>query len=196
MPDDKLALSIWNHNDLSIGSVFSIYNSNEAFGKWVLIDQRGMAVFPKLGPVKISGLTVKEAEDLLGELYGEVLKEPVLTLKVLNRSVDVVGEVVMPGKVILEKERPTLMEVVGECRGFSGYADIERIEIIRDNVRYTVNLRELSEYHTYGLVMQSGDILHVPSRSGKRLEQSAPVIIPFASVITALSLVATIVLSQ
>ena len=32
-PDDKISISVWNHDDLSIGSSFSIYNTNESFGK-------------------------------------------------------------------------------------------------------------------------------------------------------------------
>ena len=48
-PDDKLTISIWNHDDLSVGSTFSIYNSNEVYGKWILVDKTGTAMIPPFG---------------------------------------------------------------------------------------------------------------------------------------------------
>jgi ActR/RegA family two-component response regulator len=35
--DDKLSTSVRGHDNLSIGSLFGIYNSNEVYGKWVLL---------------------------------------------------------------------------------------------------------------------------------------------------------------
>ena len=47
--DDKISVSIWNHTDMSVGSVFGIYNSNEVFGKWLLVSKDSTVFLPKIG---------------------------------------------------------------------------------------------------------------------------------------------------
>ena len=82
--DDKISLSIWNHDDMSIGSVFSIYNSNEAYGKWVLVDKAGFVSFPKIGKVKVSGLNCPQAADTLQALFAKYLVDPIIVVKVFK----------------------------------------------------------------------------------------------------------------
>ena len=67
--DDKISVSIWNHDDMSVGSVFSIYNSNESFGKWVLVNHEGYVSLPKIGSIKLAGLSCDEAKVILIEKY-------------------------------------------------------------------------------------------------------------------------------
>jgi polysaccharide export outer membrane protein len=87
--DDKLSTSIRGHGDLSIGSLFGIYNSNEVYGKWVLAGKDGYAVFPAIGPVFIAGLTTKAAADTLALRDAVQIKNPVVVVKVLNMQVSV-----------------------------------------------------------------------------------------------------------
>jgi len=47
--DDKINLSIWDHDNMSVGSVYGIYNSNEVYGKWLMVDHEGLINLPKYG---------------------------------------------------------------------------------------------------------------------------------------------------
>ncbi|MEM7035682.1 MAG: response regulator, partial [Bacteroidota bacterium] len=123
-PDDKVSLSIWNNDDMSVGSVFGIYNSNEVYGKWVLVDARGFATLPLIGNVHLAGKSTTEAAELLQEMYGKEIREPVIVVRVLNREVTVTGEVKEPGNFILDKEKYTLAEVLGKAEGFTDYAKL------------------------------------------------------------------------
>jgi len=186
-PDHKISVSIWNHDDLSIGSVFSIYNSNEAYGKWVLVNDSGEVVLPRVGKVRLGGLTCPAAADTLEQLYAPILVDPVIVVKILNREVTVLGEVRTPGVYLLEKEKNTLTELIGKAQGFERYADLERVQLIREGVSYELDLTELNQPSYHSLVMQAGDLLHVASRKEKRLDEKAPTIIPFASALTAVA---------
>lgn len=192
--DDKLSLSIWNHDDLSIGSVFSIYNSNEAFGKWVLIDEDGNAQLPKIGEVHLEGLTCIEAADTLERLYAKHIKDPIIVAKVLNRHVTVLGEVRMPGYIILEEEQVNLMDVIGKAQGFSDYADLSSVRLVRGNKSYYLDLQELESVFYHNIIVHSGDILIVSSKKGKSLDQKAPTLIPFASALTAIAVFSTLII--
>lgn len=184
--DDKLSVSVWNHQNLSIGSVFGIHNSNEVYGHWILVDSRGDVMLPKIGRVHIQGLTTLQAGDTLTRLYSEILVDPIIVVKVQNREVSVLGEVRTPGKYLLEKEVNTLTEIIALAQGFDFYANKEEIELIRDNKCYKIDYTVLQN-NDYRIILQSGDVVNVPSRGGKLIDKRSPTLIAFASAITAIA---------
>jgi polysaccharide biosynthesis/export protein len=190
--DDKLTVSVWNHDELSVGSLFTIYNTNESFGKWLLVDERGVVMLPGLGPVRLGGLTCSAAQDTLRTLYAKNLVDPVVVVKVLNRTVTVLGEVRSPGGYVMEKERVTLGEVLGMTQGLTDFADNSKVEVVRNGVSYRVDMTVLDEQRANAIVLRSGDLVNVPSRNHKALAQRANIIIPFASAITAVALILSV----
>jgi polysaccharide export outer membrane protein len=195
-PDDKLSLSIWSHNDMSLGSVFSIYNSNESFGKWVLVDQNGYVQLPKVGKVKIGGLTCTEAADTLRNFFGQEIKEPIIVVKILNRKVTILGEVTTPGNYILEEEQVRLMEAIGHAQGFTKYANMEHLKLVRNNQSYALDLRTMDPLQLHNLMVQSDDLIIATPTRGKAYDEKAPRLIPIATAITAFVIITSFVVSK
>lgn len=193
--DDKLSLSVWNHDDLSLGSVFSIYNSNEAYGKWILVDQAGYVQIPKLGKVKVLGMSTTEAADTISRMYAKHINNPIVVVKVLNRYVTILGEVRAPKAYPLEKEQMGLIEILGKAEGFTQYANLNEVRLVRNGLNYTLDLENGDAYRFDKLILQSEDILIVSAKKGKVLDQKAPTLIPFASALTAIAVVASFVLN-
>lgn len=191
-PDDKISVSIWGHDDLSVGSIFGIYSSNEVYGKWVLINQNGEAVLPKLGSVCLYGLTTEGAASILRELYGEFIVKPIIVVKVLNREVTILGEVGTPGNYLLEKESNSLIEIIGRAGGMNFYSNKKEVKLIRNNVEYYFDLTKMEDFSLNNINLQSGDVLYIPSRKGKMIDKKAPTLIPFTSVITTIGLMISI----
>ena len=191
-PDDKLSVSIWNHDDLSIGSVYSIYNTNEAFGKWVLIESDSTAAIPYIGTTIVGGMSLNQAEELIKDSLGTYIKNPIVELRVLNREVTMLGELNAPGNYLLEKEISTLVEYLGKAQGLTYYANTKKVQIIRNEISYTVDLRKLKEFSTKNIFLQAGDIIYIPAKRGKNLVMKAPVLIPFASLITSLGVLISV----
>jgi polysaccharide export outer membrane protein len=191
--DDKLNVSVWNHDDLSVGSLFGVHSSNEVYGKWVMVDAAGYVMLPKMGQVRVGGLTCLEAAATLATLYSKILVDPILVVKVLNRDVTILGEVRSPGKYILEKERNTLTEMVGSAQGFEFYAQKKKVQLIRNNKSYQIDFTQLLGAN-YQILVQAGDVINVPTRKGKAIDKKAPTLIPFASTLTALAVLVSIVL--
>ncbi len=186
-PDDKVSLSIWNHNDVSVGSTFSIYNSNEAFGKWLLVQEDSTVALPKLGIFKIGGLTCKEAAEELKAEFGKTLKDPIIVIKIMNKKVTVLGEVNQPGVYVLEKERTRVAEVIGEAQGLTFYANKSKVQLIRDGKTYILDFTSKNALE-YNVVLHSGDVLNVLSKNEQRIDKKAPTIIPFASLVSSLAI--------
>jgi polysaccharide export outer membrane protein len=191
--DDKISLSIWNHDDMSIGSLFSIYNSNESYGKWVLVESDGKVTLPQIGRVQLQGLTCSNAADTLTKLYSNKLVNPVIVVKILNRQITILGEVRTPGTYTIEKESNTISEIIGNAQGFMPYADLEKIQLIRNGKSYELNLTTFDSNGLHSVIVHSGDIINVPSRRGKGLDQKAPTLIPFTSVATAFAIVFSLI---
>lgn len=61
--DDKITLSVWGQDDLSVGSVYGIYDSNEVYGKWLLVDNNGNIELPRLGTTYVIGKSVPELKE-------------------------------------------------------------------------------------------------------------------------------------
>lgn len=196
--DDKLALSIWNHDDLSVGSLFGIYNSNEVYGKWVLVNKDGTAVFPAIGTIHIAGLTTNEAADTLAARYAVLIKNPVVVVKVLNMQVTVLGEVKTPGVYTLEKENNSLFEMLGRAGGTAYYADHRKVTVMRGNPQHpdvhTIDLRKIKNLENPAVLLQSGDIVYVPPRQRQRFDKEVGTYVGVGSIITSLAVLISSVL--
>ncbi len=187
--DDKISMSIWGHDELSVGSLFGIYNSNEVYGKWVMVDDRGEITLPKIGQFHIQGMTLIEAKDSLRKLYGRWLVNPVIELKTLNKEITILGELKNPGKYVMERDMNSLFDVIAKAGDFEMYANKKAIKIIRQEgagVRMVnVDLTRSDNYLNRNILLFPGDLVVVPSKKSKDFEKRIAAIIPIASSTTA-----------
>lgn len=132
-------------------SVFKL-NNLDAIVK-VLPD--GTIMLPRLGSIKVSGLTLKETEKLLLKRYSEILKRPIIYLNLLETrpiKVTVIGEVQRPGIYTLSLTDesqisnsdggeslnlsfsgwPSVVEAIQKAGGLSNNADLRKIILTRN----------------------------------------------------------------
>ncbi len=191
--DDKINISVWDNDDMSVGSIYGIYNSNEVYGKWLMLDANGNVTVPKLGDVNLMGLTIPQAKDKLRDGFKKWIVSPIIEVKVLNKEVTILGELKTPGKYLLEKDNNALLDVVAKAGDFDFYADKKKIQIIRivnnKPVDLTVDLTKMDDYLTANVQIHPGDMIYVPSRKGKHWDKRAgSTIVPIASAISTLVL--------
>lgn len=62
---DKIMVSVWGYEELSVGLVNSFFSSNESSGCWLLFDCDGEVNFFKIGCLKLVGYNIKEVSYLL-----------------------------------------------------------------------------------------------------------------------------------
>ncbi len=192
--DDKISVSIWNNDEISVGSVFGIYNSNEVYGKWVMVDESGSVILPKLGKVELLGLTLVEANEKLKVLYSKIIVDPIIVVKVLNKEVTVLGEVKNPGKYVLEKEKNNVFEIIGMAGGIDFYGDIKNIKLIRNNFEYKIDLTNKAYSENKNFMILPKDIIIIPTKKGKTLDKKLPNLIPFTSAITAFAIAFSLII--
>lgn len=197
-PGDKITISIWGHEDLSIGSVNSTFSSNEATGRWLTLDSDGEVNLPKLGRVKLSDLNLKEVNYLLEQRYSTYLKDPLVTVKVLNHYVTVFGEVNAPGKYAIDNERLYLLEVLAEAQGLTKYAAAKQAKVIRQNrgraIELLIDLTSITAISEYNVVLQPDDVIYIPAGTDKTFDEKLQRATPIASIATGLAVIASIFL--
>lgn len=102
------------------------------------VDNNGKLRLPMIGEIKLSGMSVREAEDSLEKLYREreLLKAPLVTLVVSNyalREVSVLGAVRSPGNFQFPKETTSLdiADLITRLGGFTPTAKSDAVSVIR-----------------------------------------------------------------
>ncbi len=190
---DKITMSIWGHEELSIGSVNSSFSSNQATGKWLTINKQGEVNLPKLGVVKIAGLTTNEVSYFLQEQYGKTLKDPIINVKVLNHTVTILGEVNEPGIYHIDNEKLSLIQLIGLSKGLSPYAKNDQIEVIRTiddkTQKLSVNLRDLNGFSEKNIFLQPDDIVYVAPEKTKTSDTNLQKASIVASILTGVAVI-------
>ena len=99
-----------------------------------LIDVEGNIDFPVLGKIKLLGLSVEEAKTLIKKKFsdGELLKDPVVIIRVLNFRITVDGEVSRPGVFPVTGERISILEALGMAGGLTIKGRRDNVMIVRD----------------------------------------------------------------
>lgn len=187
--DDKISISVWGQDELSVGSSYGIYNSNEVYGKWLMVDEKGNIEVPKIGTVYALNKTTIALKDSLKQRFSTWVINPIVDVKVLNREITVLGEVRDPQVITVDKEHNSLMEMVARCKGFEFYANLKLIKVLRQegpNVKVaTIDLSKSGDYLSKNIQLLPGDVVIVPSKKYKEFDKRVSTIIPFTTTITA-----------
>ncbi len=187
--DDKISISVWGQDELSVGSVYGIYNSNEVYGKWLLVDANGHIEIPKVGTTQVENMTIPALKELLKTQFAKWVVNPIVDVKVLNKEITVLGEVRNPQVIQVDKDRNSLLEMVTRSGGFDFYANLKYVKVLRQegpNVRVAnINLTKSGSYLKRNIQLYPGDIVIVPSKKNKEFDKRVSTIIPFTTTITA-----------
>ena len=98
-----------------------------------LIDKDGFIDFPKVGKLKLGGLTRTEAEEVIKQKLIQEISDVSISLRILNFKVSVQGEVNRPGVHTIMSERITLLEALSMSGDLTVYGRRDNILIIREN---------------------------------------------------------------
>jgi protein involved in polysaccharide export with SLBB domain len=146
-PGDFIRLKIWREPDLS---------------DTVQVDNDGVAVFPKLGPMRVTGIRPDSLERLLVHDYSRYLQNPSIRVTVLRR-IAIWGAVQRPGTYPVDLTM-TIADALALAGGATPEGKADKVELRRGSVRKVVDLSGKTE-RVGDLSLRSGDQLIVPQRS-------------------------------
>ena len=117
MPKDLLTIVVSCTNpelavpfNLTVASPLSVADKSQIATQPVLqpylVDNEGRINFPVLGTLKVGGLTKSQAEELIVKNLKPYIKEtPIVTVRMSNYKISVLGEVARPGTFTITNEK-------------------------------------------------------------------------------------------
>jgi polysaccharide export outer membrane protein len=125
-----------------------------------LVDVSGVVRFPMVSEIKLEGLTIKQAEEILQKEYSKFYQQPFIRLKFTNKRVVVLGA---PGGQLipLTNENTRLTEILAIAKGIGNDAKAHNIRILRNENVFVSDLSTFDGYLKNNIIMMPGDIVYV-----------------------------------
>lgn len=161
------------------------------------VEVSGEVKLPTLGFTKLSGLTIREAELYLEELYAEYYIRPYVMLEVTNNRV-----IVMPGAggaaqvITLINNNMTITEVLALAGGVAERGNASKIKLIRQTEAgrkvYHIDLSKVEGISDGDIIVQANDIVYVepiPQLAAEALRDVTPVVALITSMLVLINIV-------
>lgn len=132
-----------------------------------LVDNEGNINFPVLGELKLGGLTKREAEQLIIDKLKPYMKEtPIVTVRMVNYKISVIGEVTRPGTFTISNEKVNLLEALAMAGDMTVYGLRDNVKLIREDANgkqqiVTLDLNKAETILSPYYWLQQNDIIYV-----------------------------------
>lgn len=161
-----------------------------------LVDKDGFIELPIAGKIKVSGFTTSEAKEQIRQRAIQFYKSPVINVRIANFKVTVVGEVLKPGSYLINGERATILDAIGEAGDMSIFGVRTNVLLSRNEngqqkiVRF--NLTSSDIYNSPYFYLKQGDIIYVQPSKSKVASTDGAAIRTYALITSTLSLIIVI----
>ena len=138
-----------------------------------LVNNDGTIDFPVLGRLEVSGLTKSEAENLIRTKLGAYLKEsPIVTVRMTNYKISVLGEVARPGMFTINNEKVNIFEALALAGDLTIWGMRDNVKLIREDAVgqreiINLNLNQVDIVTSPYYYLQQNDILYVTPNKSK-----------------------------
>ena len=184
MPKDLLTITV-NTTDPEAAAPFNltVQTSNSASYlhtltqqpslQQYLVNNDGDIDFPVLGRIQVGGMTKHDAEDLSREKLKPYLQEtPIVTIRMVNYKISVLGEVTSPGTFTVNNEKVNVLEALAMAGDMTIWGLRDNVKLIRENadgkreiILLNLNKADIIESPYY--YMQQNDIIYVSPNKTK-----------------------------
>ena len=152
-PNDELYIEVTSLDNATAG-VFA--NSKEQayyvgtmgpYGASLLaypVDKEGYLNLPLIGHIYVQDKTLPDVSAVLKDSLSHVLNQPIVTVKLINRYVSVLGEVKNPGHFTFSQDKISIYDALGLAGDITVYGNRKEVLLIRNengiNKRININL--------------------------------------------------------
>ncbi|MCB9224105.1 MAG: polysaccharide biosynthesis/export family protein [Crocinitomicaceae bacterium] len=205
--NDILQLRFFTNDGIKILDVFTGENQTGSGAAQVLnpnnslnyiIRNDSLVNLPVIGETNLVGMTIRQAEIYLADLYQGYYVDPFVQISVTNKRV-----VVFPGNggdaqvLYLQNNNTTLMEVIALAGGIAERGRAKRVKLIRKNEEgkrlvYKIDLSTIDGLAYTDIIVQANDYIYVepvPEIGKELLKEVAPVV----SLISSAAVIITVI---
>lgn len=157
--------------------IISVFEKNESSGTNVnsllfqgyLVDYNGNITLPTLGKLKVVGLTTLELSEKIEKKMLEYVYDLVVTVRIANQKVTVLGEVNNPGTFYINEERLNILQLIGLAGDLTTFAKRNEILLIRNKNSqkevFELDITDVSLFSSPAFYVEQNDIIYIkPNR--------------------------------
>lgn len=153
------------------------------------VSSKGEITMPVFGDVYVLGLTTEELKDHISKLLLPYLKDGVVSVRLANFKVTVIGDVSRPTVVPVGGERINLLEAIGACGDLTIYGKRTNVRVLRktgdsvtvEHLNFTTSKMFQSPYFQ----LRQNDVVYVEASKSKAIRtESALILIPILASLT------------
>jgi polysaccharide biosynthesis/export protein len=180
-PGDHLSIQVYSASTRPEADALYNLPSGSAGTGGFLVDANGNIEYPRIGTIKVLGMTKHElAAEIKKRLTEpvEVLTNPSVIIRFLNFKVTMLGQVVREGVLSIPGERVTILEAVGLAGGITDYGKRNSVKVLReiDGKRETgyidLSSKDIFESPYYNLVQNDVVIVEPTKQRAKQTDQA------------------------
>lgn len=130
-----------------------------------VVDQRGNIQMQSIGDVKVEGLTTVQARAIIEEKLTKFLKEPVVSLKIVNFRISVMGDVLRPGVYSVNNEQVSVSEALSMAGDLNITAERKNVLLVREvngeRQFVRLDLQSKALFNSPYYYLQNNDVLYI-----------------------------------
>jgi polysaccharide export outer membrane protein len=175
---DQLSITIASLNqdiDNVINKANSVTGSSNLGGEnqsGYFVTEKGYLNLPRVGNLMVEGMTHAQLVDTLQITYREFTKDPIVSVRLLNFRVTVLGEVNKPGQLTFSTTNVDLYQAIGKAGDITNFGRRSDVLLIRqtDSSRIVrrIDLTDPSFIKSPYFQLQSGDLIYVEANRTKK----------------------------
>lgn len=157
------------------------------------VNSNGFISLPILGDFLAQNKTTQQLRDTLHQAVKEYLKDPVVSVRLINFKVTVIGEVTRPTVVPVDGERINVLQALGAAGDMTPFGHRFNVKVLRkeaDSLKVGfLNFNSTSAISSPFFQLRQNDVVYVePSKSKGFVTEKGALLTPLiASIITAIS---------
>lgn len=164
------------------------------------VDKAGNVQLPSVGKVKLQGLTVNEAQELLQRKINDYFANATVILKLVSFRVSVLGEVQRPGTYFVYNNQITLLEALSQAGGPTEMGDKRHVTLMRQSDQGTqalyMDLGKADVLSSEYYYLLPNDVVYVPALGARPQRMNLDLLGVLFAAISAAALIVTVVQNQ
>ena len=139
--------------------------------KSYIVDSEGDIDFPVIGKLSTTNKTIEDFRNELTNRVSQYVKNPTVSMRLVNFKVTVLGEVARPGQIVIPEGQTTLLNAIGLAGDLTMYAKRDDLLLVR-NVngvlqKERINMMDANFFNSPFFQLKQNDVIYVSANYNK-----------------------------
>ncbi len=143
-----------------------------------LIDENGNINFPIIGEVEAAGITVDSLNTVLKNRLEDYYKYFIVSVKLVNFRISVLGEVVNPGQQYIYNSDINILQAIANAGGITKFGNRRKIKVVRKDEKidqaHEIDLYDSDVTNNKYYYLLPDDVIYIEPYRAKAITTNSP----------------------